>query len=135
MQNNGCAGKPGGAILAAMGNPMNGFCWYLSGMGSTCDQVCAASGGMNQATAAFQTLVDDCNGGGVGQPATFFFQNGNACGWTGPTGAATGYTTLGHGYNGSTYYGKCTGGAMGTGTFPGDISDNNTRCVVCACSK
>ncbi len=134
---NACVGKVGGAILAVMPNKLNGYCWYLSQQGSTCDQVCAAAAGAtNQANAAFNTLVDDCNGGGVGQPATWFYQNGNACGWTGPTGAATGYKTLGHGYNASTYYGHCNGAnATGTGTFPGTTSDNNTRCIVCACSK
>jgi len=86
--------------------------------------------------------ADDCNGGGVGQPATWFFQNNNKCSWTGPTGAATGYKSLGHGYNGAmgvtTYYGKCTVPANlvpNVGAFPGETNDRTDRCTVCACSQ
>ena len=134
---NPCRGVAGGAILAAMGTPMYGACWYLSATGRTCDAVCAAAGGVNQANALVNAFVEDCNGGANGQPSTWFFQNGNRCGWTGAAGAATGYRTLGHGYSAGQYYGKCAnnGGSPGTGTFPGDTSDAANRCTVCACSQ
>jgi hypothetical protein len=62
----------------------------------------------------------------------WFFDNGNPAGWTG-TGT-TSYHTLGYGYAGSQYYGKCSSGtANGNGAYPGDTIDTPTRSVVCPC--
>jgi hypothetical protein len=136
----------GNHIIQVMGVPLNGFCWYLGQGGATCDAVCADAGGVNQANDAVKTLPDDCSGGMDGQPSTWFFNNGNACGWTMPYGTPTGYRTLGHGYNNmdnagrkTGFMGRCDqGGLAGAGTFPGDANDStgtgNSRCDVCACS-
>jgi len=138
----GVCGVVGGSSAAAMGAQQYGVCWYLGTAGSDCDTVCAATGGSNQAAAVTNAFADDCSGGAAGQPATWFFQNGNACNWSGPTGAPTTYKTLGHGYDGSqgftTYYGKCTAGnglLNGAGSFPKDKNNRGDRCTVCACSQ
>jgi hypothetical protein len=128
----GCAPATGVLSLAGPYKYV-GLCFYLSAAGKTCDAVCAELGGTNKASTAEPLITNDCNGGGTNQPATYFYQNGNKGTWTGPTGAATGYHTLGHGYSNSTYYGKCSGATTGTGTFPGDPSDRADRNIVCAC--
>ena len=90
--------------------------------------VCLLLGGCGDSTS---DTASDPNG----QPSTYFFNNGNACGWTGPQGTSTGYKSLGHGYSGGTFYGKCSTGmnTTGTGTFPGTASDDPSRCVDCPC--
>src|SRR5262249_10318251 len=103
-----------------------GFCWYLGSTGSSCDVVCADLGGINLANQAANSFPDNCNGPQPNDVSTYFFQNGNACSWTGKAGA-TGYHTLGYGHINNGYYGKCAAGmSLGNGAFPGDNVNLNT---------
>ena len=109
-----------------------GYCWLLGRPGQTCDDVCADAGGSNLANAASVAFSDSCSSPSGGDVSTWFYTHGNPAGWSG-TGA-TGYHTLGYGYTGSSYYGKCAGGtATGHGTFPGDPNRDSRRSVVCPC--
>ena len=110
-----------------------GYCWYLGDGGETCDDICSELGGSNYATNASSSFSDSCNSPSSADISTWFFNNGNAAGWTGA--GATGYYTLGYGYEGSSYYGKCaSGGSMNHGTFPGDPNNSGTRNLVCPCA-
>jgi hypothetical protein len=109
-----------------------GYCWLLSHPGETCDDVCADAGGSNLANAASSAFADACGSPTSADVSTWFFNNGNPAGWT-RTGA-TGYHTLGYGYTGSAYYGKCAAGtATSHGTFPGDPNGDTTRSLACPC--
>jgi hypothetical protein len=113
--------------------PLYGFCWYLGAKGVTCDVVCADLGAANLANAAANSFADSCMMPGPSDVSTAFFKNGNACGWT-AAGSTTAYHTLGYGYSGSVYYGKCASGmSAGNGAFPGDTNNDVTRCLVCPC--
>lgn len=110
-----------------------GYCWYLGKQGLSCDTVCAGEGGTNLANSAATAWSDSCGSPASADVSTHFYNNGNACAWS--YGAATGYHTLGYGYYGASYYGKCaSGGSNNHGTFPGDPNNSSTRCLVCACS-
>jgi len=111
---------------------MYGYCWVLGRPGRTCDAVCADVGGTNLAVSAATAFTDSCSKPSPGDVSTWFYLNGNPAGWT-STGA-TGYKTLGYGYTGSQYYGKCAGGgSTGHGTWPGDPNNSSTRTLVCPC--
>ncbi|MBU1245283.1 hypothetical protein KKD52_18320, partial [Myxococcota bacterium] len=110
-----------------------GFCWYLGAAGQSCDQVCAALRGTNLANAAASAWPDHCGGAGSDDISYWYYHNGNAAGWGLNTGS-TGYKTLGYGYTGNYWYGKCASGtSMNHGTFPGDPNDNSSRALVCPC--
>ena len=110
-----------------------GLCWYLGLQGKTCDQVCSAVGGSNLAYSAESMWSDHCSAAEPDDISTWFYNNGNAAGWASYTGG-TGYHTLGYGYTGSHYYGKCAAGTSTTnGAYPGDSNGDSTRSVVCPC--
>lgn len=110
-----------------------GFCWYLSKPGETCDQVCKELGGKNLAVAASNAWPDNCPKAQSDDMSTYFYNNGNACNWTGVAGSTSG-KTLGYGYTGMGYYGKCVAGTvLNVGTFPGTSNSWNIRCVICPC--
>jgi len=110
-----------------------GFCWYLSADGVTCDTACADLGGANLALSAETTWPDNCSSPDVDDISYWFRNNGNPGGWSGSTGT-TSYHTLGYGYRGGIYYGKCSSGSStGNGAYPGDPNNDTTRSVVCAC--
>jgi cysteine-rich repeat protein len=110
-----------------------GFCWYLGNDALTCDAVCASISGTNLANSAATLWADACGGALAADITTYFLNNGNPGGWTGTGG--TSYHTLGYGYRGSLYYGKCASGtANDNGAFPGDTNSNATRSLVCPCA-
>ena len=110
-----------------------GLCWYLGLQGQTCDTICSVVGGGNLASSADALWSDHCSGAEPDDVSTWFYNNGNAAGWASYTGG-TSYHTLGYGYTGSHYYGKCSGGtSTGHGTYPGDSNGSTTRSLVCPC--
>jgi cysteine-rich repeat protein len=122
--------------LETIGGPHRqyGYCWYLGAAGLTCDQVCAGLGGSNLASSAATSFPDSCSGPTPDDISTWFYENGNPAGWS--SIGATGYKTLGFGYVGFAYYGKCASGTtLGHGTFPGDPNNNLLRTLVCPCSS
>ncbi len=127
----GCVTVSSSTVLAGP-HAQYGFCWYLGQPGKSCDQVCSAVGGSNLAYSAEGEWSDNCSAPDTDDISTWFYNNGNAAGWS-STGA-TGYHTLGYGYTGSQYYGKCSAGtSTGNGAYPGDSNGDSTRSVVCAC--
>jgi hypothetical protein len=128
-----CIPAPGSLSHSIAGpDRLYDFCWYLGAPGATCDAVCAEILGTNLAVAASTSFPDSCDAPTAGDVSTWFYNHGNACGWSG-TGA-TGYKTLGYGYQAGAYFGKCAAGAsMGNGAFPGDTNNSTIRCVVCPC--
>ncbi len=109
-----------------------GFCWYLGHGGETCDNICADVGGSNLANSATTAWSDACSSPASGDVSTWFYNNGNPASWS--SAGATGYHTLGYGYVGSSYYGKCVSGtSLNHGTFPGDTNGSSTRTVACPC--
>ena len=110
-----------------------GLCWYLSLQGETCDTICSVVGGSNLASSADGLWSDHCSAAEPGDVSTWFYDNGNAAGWSSATGS-TSYHSLGYGYTGSHYYGKCSSGtATSHGTYPGDNNGSSTRSLVCPC--
>jgi len=128
-----CVPAPGSLSQSIAGPArLYNFCWYLGTTGTTCDAVCAELLGTNLAVVASTSFPDSCGAPAAGDVSTWFRNNANACGWT--TGGGTAGKTLGYGYLGSSYFGKCAAGtSMGIGAFPGDTNDSATRCVVCPC--
>jgi hypothetical protein len=128
-----CGCPAAGGTAAAGPYATYGFCWYLAAAGATCDAACASITGSNLAVQAQNAWPDACDSAQPGDISTWFYNNGNPGSWAATTGT-TGYHTLGYGYTGSNYYGKCASGtATGHGTFPGDTNDNPSRSVVCPC--
>jgi len=136
----GCPNIPSTVSTAvAGGHDQYGYCWYLTDAGETCDNACADLGGSNLADdvkAAFPAnsaeWPDTCGHPSSLDVSDWFYNNENAASWS-STGA-TGYYTLGYGYVGSAYYGKCVDGtSLNHGTFPGDPNTSATRSVVCPC--
>jgi hypothetical protein len=110
-----------------------GFCWYLTADGQTCDNACKAVGGSNLANSAASAWPDACSSATSADVSTWFDTHGNVGGWF-TTSGGTAYHTLGYGYRGSYYYGKCAAGtATGNGVFPGDSNSSTTRSVICPC--
>lgn len=110
-----------------------GFCWYLGADGKTCDEVCSAAGGSNLAYSADSAWSDNCSAPDSDDISTWFFNNGDAGGW-GYASTGTAYHTLGYGYRGSGYYGKCSAGTnTDNGTYPGESNGTSSRSLVCPC--
>lgn len=130
--NPGCPPFNGNALAGPY--TQYGFCWYLTQPGVSCDVLCnSLPGGANLANSAANAWNDNCSGATALDISYYFRNNGNAANWAGGNGS-TGYHTLGYGYTGSTYYGKCNSGtSMGVGTFPGDNNNDPTRALVCPC--
>ena len=127
-----CVSSSSSLVLAGP-HTQYGLCWYLGLQGKTCDEVCSAVGGSNLASSADALWGDNCSGAESDDVSTWFYDNGNAGGWASYTGG-TSYHTLGYGYTGSHYYGKCSGGTSTThGTYPGDSNGDSTRALVCPC--
>jgi hypothetical protein len=119
----------------AIGGPYYryGFAWYLSDGGETCDDVCEDLWGSNFAYEADDEFVDACYSAAASSNIThWFYQTDNPAGWTG-TGGTTGHT-LGYGYDGANYYGKCASGTgTSIGTYPGETNGSANRNIVCPC--
>jgi hypothetical protein len=127
-----CVSSTSSLVLAGP-HTQYGLCWYLGLQGKTCDEVCSAVGGSNLASSADALWGDNCSGAESDDVSTWFYDNGNAASWASYTGS-TSYHTLGYGYTGSHYYGKCSGGTSTThGTYPGDSNGDSTRALVCPC--
>lgn len=126
-----CPAASGSSIAGP--TEMYNFCWYLSNGGITCDQVCGDLGGANLAYGAEGEWADNCSSAGADDVSTWFLNNGNPGNWNATT-HSTSYHTLGYGYDGGTYYGKCsTGSNLGAGAYPSETTSGLTRNLVCAC--
>ena len=134
---NCCPNSTGAKSIAAA--KRYGFCWYLGNQGVTCDAVCKELGGTNLANKAKNAWKGDykCKGPpGTAEMSTYFYQNGNACKWSGPYNGymASSVGTLGGGRSKDTYHGKCIKSNSGpVGTFPGDSNKTKIMCPVCVC--
>jgi len=66
--------------------------------------------------------------------ANWFYDNGNPGAWGGTEGS-TGYHTLGYGFQGGMYYGKCAAGTnVNGGFYPGETNSTaGGRHAVCSC--
>lgn len=131
IQGTDCPAATGGALAGP--KEMYNFCWYLSQDGIRCDQVCADLGGANLAYGAEGKWEDNCLEAEADDVSTWFYNNGNPGNWQNITGGTT-YHTLGYGYDGGYYYGKCAAGTLtDTGAYPTETNGSIARNVVCAC--
>ncbi|HEX9619123.1 MAG TPA: hypothetical protein VF989_03245 [Polyangiaceae bacterium] len=112
---------------------LHGFCWYLGDDGVNCDAVCEDVGGTNLFNDAQGAFTDSCSSPSATSLTKWFYDNDNPGGWSSSVGNTT-YRTLGYGYRGGSHYGKCAAGtSTGNGAAPGDVNNDATRSLVCAC--
>lgn len=126
----------------AIGGPaaLHNFCWYLSAARTTCDTVCGDVGGTNLAAQAEDEWSDDAcyadadKGPSEADVSTWFFNHGNPAGWGVAFSAGSVFHTLGYGWPGGGYYGKCsTGTNTNSGVYPGEANTTYDLNVVCPC--
>ncbi len=126
-----CPAATGDAIAGP--TEMYNMCWYLSEDGVNCDKVCADLGGANIAYGAEEKWENNCTRPQADDVSSWFYNNGNPGNWT-MRGGGTGYHTLGYGYDGGVYYGKCSTGTNYTSvSYPSEPNGNTDRNVVCPC--
>jgi hypothetical protein len=134
-----CPEIPANVTTAVAGpHEQHGYCWYLTEDGVTCDVICSNVGGSNLANdveAAFPSnsseWPDTCGTPNAAEVVSWFYNNGNAGGWTNdPSG--TSHHTFGYGYRGQQHYGKCMG-SHEQGTFPNTNNSSSTRSLTCPC--
>ncbi|MFK7927641.1 MAG: hypothetical protein AB8H79_05610 [Myxococcota bacterium] len=122
----------GGAKNAKALYEYNGRCFYLGDVGGTCDQTCASVGGGNWAFDGIAALSKSCKGPVSGQPAAYFFNNGNKGGWSSSNTSGHVARTMGHGNRSGEVYGACTGFSE-VGAWPSTTNSVSNRSLVCAC--